>query len=121
MPAINTLLAVRSYFSLGESILSPKQIAAHAKELSNPDVVICDTMSLNSLVETSRLASDEFKPRFGVSLRLVDDATAKVKKQPQHFLKVYPHDHKSLQALFRLLSTANSGDNFYYLPLVSQL
>lgn len=116
MPAINTLLAVRSYFSLGESILSPKQIAAAAKDLGNPDVVICDTMSVNSLVETSRLASDEFKPRFGVSLRLVDDATAKVKKQPTHFLKVYPHDHESLQIIFRLLSIANSGDNFYYVP-----
>lgn len=121
MSVINTMLGVRSHFSLGESTLKPEDIKRIANEHSQKEVVICDTMTINALIETSKLADDTFDPRFGVALRVVEDITIRDKKTRQSmcFPKVYPRDWNAVQALFRAVSEAHRGDNFYMVPRMS--
>ena len=116
-----TMLGVRSHFSLGESTLKPEDIKRIAKEAEQSKVVICDTMTINALIETSKLADDTFDPRFGVALRVVDDITIRDKKTRQsiYFPKVYPRNWEAVQALFRAVSEAHRGDNFYMVPRMS--
>jgi DNA polymerase-3 subunit alpha len=121
LSAINTLLAVRSHFSIGESTLLPETIAKLAKSSGTPDVVICDTMTVNAIAECAKLTSDTFAPRFGVTLKLVDDLSLKDKKvrQPSYNLKVYPRDAEAMRAMFALLSLAHTEENYFDGPRLS--
>lgn len=117
---LNSLLAVRTHFTTGQSVITPDDLPGIVERSGSPDFVICDTMSISSLVEVSKQRSDKFKPRFGVSLRIVDDvADRENKKQREVFPKVYPQDWTSMQALFRLLSKSWDKDHFYYVPRLS--
>lgn len=114
--SLNSMLAVRTHFSTGESVLLPEDIPDIAKRLECPDVVICDVMSISSLVEVSKKRSETFQPRFGVALRIVDDLANREKKESAYFIKVYPRDEVAMKALFRLLSRSWDEEHFYYVP-----
>lgn len=116
---LSSLLAVRTHFSTGESVMQPDTLSKIAERLTSPDVVVCDTMSISALVDVSKRAGETFRPRFGVAVRVVDDVAARDKKERSVLPKVYPRDWSSMQALFRLLTKAWQGDNFYYVPRVS--
>jgi DNA polymerase-3 subunit alpha len=119
---LNSLLAVRTHFTTGQSVITPDDLPAIVERSGCPDFVICDTMSISALVEVSKKRKETFRPRFGVSLRIVDDLSDREnKKQREVFPKVYPLDWGSMQALFRLLSKSWDADHFYYVPRLSFL
>lgn len=103
---------------MGQSTLTPKQVKRLAADAGEPRVLIADNMTLNGLIETFKLADEEFQPRFGVSLRIVEDTELRDKKAKQRtfFPKVYPQNWEAMQALFRTLSLANTEEKFYMVP-----
>jgi DNA polymerase III subunit alpha len=114
-----TMLAARSDFSLGESILDAEAIIAEAKRVGENVVAITDTMSVTSMVDfTNRAKKAEIKPIIGCRLRLVDDVTWKKVRgvkgtPPDYYLTWYVLSEKGLTALYKLLSRANAEDRFY--------
>ena len=116
-------IAVRSDFSIGESLLTVKEIPQIAKELGYESIIITDTMSVSSLISLSNAAKKlDIKVVIGCRLRIVNDPTDKtpLKKrenpQDEFYIKVYVKNDEGLKALYRLLSLANDEDHFYYVP-----
>lgn len=119
-----TMLASRSDFSLGESIISAKNLIAEAEKVGQKAVAMTDTMAVTGLVDFSNKAeSAGIKPLIGVRLRVSEDAkwrpnkTLKEKKKDMpkaFFLTYYVRSEVGLQALFRLLTVGNDEDHFYY-------
>lgn len=125
------LIGIRTQFSLGESTLSPKQIKKAATDLGVRSVVIADTMTVSSLVEVSRLRDENFDPRVGVRLRVVEDLldapeladpeaqdalkTRKNSLRP-FYPKLYARNADGMRAIFKLLSRSFDDDRFYKVP-----
>ncbi|NKX37875.1 DNA polymerase III subunit alpha [Rhodobacteraceae bacterium R_SAG4] len=119
-----TMLASRSDFSLGESIVSAKDLVAQAQKVGQKAVAVTDTMSITGLVDLSTKASDAgIKPIIGVRLRVSEDAlwrpdkALKQKKKdmpPAFFVTLYARSEAALKAIYRLLTLANDEDHFYY-------
>jgi DNA polymerase-3 subunit alpha len=119
-----TVLAARSGFSLGESILAADQIPALAKAAGQTAVALTDTMSVTGLVDFSKAAKDAgVKPIIGARLRISDDYTwrpDKALKQTkrhmpkEYFLTYYVRSEAGLKGLFRLLTTAGDATHSYY-------
>jgi DNA polymerase-3 subunit alpha len=117
---MQTILAARSDFSIGESILTVEQIVDLAKAAGQRSVAITDTMSITCLIDFSNKAKKAgVKPIIGCRIRLVDDPTwrktkgVKSKPQPEFYVTWYVLSEKGLLALFKLLSLANSDARFY--------
>jgi len=121
----HTILAARTDFSIGESILSIEELVKTAQTLGAKAVGITDTMSVTALIDfTSRCKKAELKPVIGCRLRIVDDPSwrkpktvagqPKVKNPPEYYMNWYVLSEKSLQHLFRLLTLGNSESHFYY-------
>jgi DNA polymerase-3 subunit alpha len=114
-------MAARTNFSIGESILKVEDLVDSAKALGEKVVAITDTMSVTAMIDfTNRCKKAEIKPVIGCRLRLVDDPTwrkqkgVKEKNPPEYFLTYYVLSEKGLNALFRLLTLANSDSHFYF-------
>lgn len=119
----SSILAARTDFSIGESILQVKQLVEAAKSLGEKAVAMTDTMSVTGMIDfTNRCKKAELKPIIGVRLRLVDDHTWRADKTDKKNKKGHPHyyatayvlSEKGLKAIFRLLSIANQEPRFYY-------
>lgn len=120
---VHSMLAVRSDFSIGESILDIDRIIAEAKRVGAKAVAVTDTMTISAVIDlTTKAKKAGIKPIIGCRLRLVDDPTwkkpkgQKVKKPPFYFMTAYVLSEKGLQCLFRLLTLANSEERFYEVP-----
>lgn len=121
---MHTMLASRSDFSLGESILSAKSLIAQAQAAGQTAVAMTDTMSVTGLVDFSTKAKDAgIKPIIGARLRISENALwrpnkdlkEKKKDMPKaYFLTYYVRSEAGMKALFRLLSRANDEQHFYY-------
>lgn len=118
-------LAVRSDFSIGESLLSSKKIPAKAKSLGYDSVAVVDTMTISSMIAFAKEAKKEnIKSVVGCRIRVVDEPDDKTppKKRdyPNHeyFVKVYVKNEAGLRSLYSLLTKANSEEYFYYVPRV---
>ncbi|MTH61094.1 DNA polymerase III subunit alpha [Paracoccus litorisediminis] len=121
---MHTLLACRSDFSIGESILTPDEIVEAATALGQTVVGLTDTMSVTGLVSLSQAAKKAgIKPIIGVRLRISEDAKwrpnkdlkEKKKDMPKSFFAtVYIRSEAGLKAVYRLLTLANSETHFYY-------
>lgn len=120
---INTMLASRSHFSLGESTLTLDALIDEAVRVGAKAVALTDTMSVSGLIDfTNKCAKKDIKPIIGCRLRIVDDPTwrkvkvaggPKPKTPPSFYLTWYVLSEKGLEALFRLLTLANSDARFY--------
>ena len=125
---LNHMLAARSDFSLGESMLQIEHLVADAKERGYESVTLMDTMSINGLVDfTNRCKKAGLKPVIGCRIRVVDDPAyrkpskasgEREKPNPMFMLKVYVTGDKGVPSLLKLLSKAYSEDYFYYVPRV---
>jgi DNA polymerase-3 subunit alpha len=125
---VNHALGVRSHFSIGESMMSPKQIIANAKKYKLESVALVDTMTISSMVSFTKEAKAEgIKPIIGCRLRVVDDPTyrkpkknsgEKEKPNAAWFPKVYVKNAKGMQELMQLLTLGNSEEYFYYAPRI---
>jgi len=117
---MHAILAARSSFSIGESILSPERLIEDALKVGATAVALTDTMSVTGNVDFSKRAKKAgIKPIIGARLRLVDDPawrkTKENKKQPpEYFITWYALSEKGLRALYRLLTIASSQERFYF-------
>ena len=110
-------LSVRTDFSIGESSFQVGQIIDQAKELGLTHVAITDLMTVSAVpmfFEKAKKAG--ITPIAGCCIRVVDDATAKLKDRENNAyrLKVYVKSDKGMQSLYKLLSKGLSEENFYY-------
>jgi len=119
---MHSILAARTDFSVGESILTTEQLVDQAAALGAKAVAITDTMSVTGMIDfTNRAKKKGIKPVIGCRLRLVDDPTWRLQKgqkkkdmPPEYFLTVYAMTEAGMQAIFRMLTLANSESHFYY-------
>jgi DNA polymerase-3 subunit alpha len=124
---IQHALAVRSDFSLGDATLQIDKMIARAKELGYQSVALVDTMSISNMVAfTEKAKKAGIKPIIGCTLRVYDDPTYKnptkaertagaVEKDNSFFwMKVYVRTEAGMQGLIKLLSKANTPEQFYY-------
>lgn len=117
---MHAILAARSNFSIGESILTVERLVDAAAEVGATAVALTDTMSVTALIDfTNRCGKKGIKPIIGCRLRLVDDPTwrkpkgVKQKAPQEYFLTYYVLSEKGMLALFKLLTLANSDTHFY--------
>ncbi|MBD9511666.1 DNA polymerase III subunit alpha [Ensifer sp. ENS10] len=121
---MHSILAARTDFSVGESILTTKFLIKNAVDAGAKAVAMTDTMSITGMIDfTNKAKAAELKPVIGVRLRLVDNPTwrpgdgEKKKDMPRgYFLTVYALKEAGMKAIFRLLSLGNSDTRFYYEP-----
>ncbi len=119
---MHSILAARTDFSIGESILTAEKLVDIALETGAKAVAITDTMSVTGMIDfTNRAVKNSIKPIIGVRLRLSENPTwrpAKGEKKkhmpPEHFLTAYVLTEEGLRAVYRLLTKANGPDRFYY-------
>lgn len=116
---MHSVLAARTNFSIGESILTPEKLIDAALKVGAKAVAITDTMSCTGMIDfTNRAKKAGVKPIIGCRLRLVDDPRWKKTKEdkkapPEYFVTWYVLSERGLKALFRLLTLANSDERFY--------
>lgn len=116
---MNQLLNARSHFSLGTSILSPKSIVLGAKKQGYDTVALCDNNTVSGMTDfVSSAAAEGLKAIVGVTLTVVDDPLLKSKKEPNPSfqVKVFAKNEAGMKDIFKLLSLANSEQQFYYNP-----
>lgn len=126
---METMLACRSGFSIGESIIDPETLVEKAKELGQTAMALTDTCSVTGLVELSKKAQKEgIKAIIGARLRLSEqvgwrpskDLGEKKKHMPKEFfVTLYARTEIGLKAIYRLLTKANAEPNFYYTAKLS--
>lgn len=119
---MHSILAARTDFSVGESILTTKRLVKSAVDAGAKAVAMTDTMSITGMIDfTNRAKAEGLKPVIGCRLRLSDNPTwrpgdgEKKKDMPRsYFLTVYALKEAGMKAIFRLLTLASSDDRFYY-------
>jgi DNA polymerase-3 subunit alpha len=124
---LHAILAARTDFSLGESILTAEKLVDIAKDTGAKAIGITDTMAITGMIDfTNRAKKAGVKPVIGVRLRLSEDPTwrpAKGQKKknmpPEHFLSAYVLTEPGMRAVYRLLTKGNSADRFYYTAKLS--
>lgn len=125
---MSKILFARSDFSLGESIVQPKQIPEMAKKHGYQACAIVDTMTISGMIDFSLACkSNEIKGLVGCRVRVVEDPlhrkpkkgdTHADKPNPEHYWDVYIKNDEGFQDLARLLSKAFSSEYFYFVPRV---
>jgi DNA polymerase-3 subunit alpha len=121
---MHSILAARTDFSVGESILTTKFLIKNAVDAGAKAVAMTDTMSVTGMIDfTGKAKAAGLKPIIGVRLRLVDNPEwrpgdgEKKKDMPRpYFLTLYALKEAGIKAIFRLLTLANGASRFYYEP-----
>lgn len=123
---MQTVLAARSDFSIGEGILTVDELVEQAKLAGATTIGLTDTMSVTGLIGfTNACKKASIKPIVGCRLRVVDDHTwrkpkgEKSKLPTEYFVTYYVRSEKGLKALYKLLSLANDEAHFYYTAKLS--
>ena len=119
---MHSILAARTDFSVGESILTTKFLIKNAVNAGAKAVAMTDTMAVTGMIDfTNKAKAEGLKPVIGTRLRLTDNPTwrpgdgEKKKDMPRsYFLTLYALQEEGMKAIFRLLTLANSDDRFYY-------
>ena len=119
---MHSVLAARTDFSVGESILTTKVLIKNAVDAGAKAVAMTDTMAITGMIDfTNKAKAEGLKPIIGTRLRLTDDPTwrpgdgEKKKDMPRsYYLTLYALQEPGMRAIFRLLTLANSDDRFYY-------
>ncbi len=122
---MHTVLAARSAFSIGESILTVEDLIDRSKKAGATAIGLTETMSVTSMIDfTNRAKKAEIKPILGCRLRLSDNIawrkTKEDKKAPrEYYVTAYVLSEVGLKAIFRLLTLANSDERFYFTAKLS--
>lgn len=110
----------RSHFSLGESLMTPTELADELAKVGCKSACISDTMRITGVPEFIKACkTHEIKPIIGARLRIVDELTtdkASKKKNRPYFLRVLIRTEAGYKALLELLSRAFSPQRFYEVP-----
>jgi DNA polymerase-3 subunit alpha len=100
-----------------------KPMIAKAKELGYESLALADTMTISGMVEfTNQCKKAGIKPIVGVTLRVYDKPTEKVKDAVENRevrIKAFVMNEDGLKNLIRVLSNANTPERFYYNARVS--
>lgn len=121
---MSVLLGARSHFSLGESILKPEDLIAHAESIGATAVSLVDTMTVSGMAQFARKCGDKkMQPIVGVRLRVVPNPASHEQKgradPPGTFYpNVYIRNEQGLKDVFEVLTRAYSKEYFYYVPRV---
>jgi DNA polymerase-3 subunit alpha len=123
---MNFLTGIRTSFSMTESILSPKTVIDQAKALGYDTVAVTDTNTVNAIPAlTVEGRAKDVRVIGGMSIRVVDDlAWRKPKKNEARtknaffYASVYAINKSGFTDMMKLLTLANSEDNFYFLPQI---
>lgn len=125
---LNHLLSVRTDFSIGESTLQVKGLAAKIKAAGYETVTIMDMMSVHAMPEFSESAVTEgLKTIIGCRLRVVLDPTYRKPTKasgiaelpnPGYTLKVYAKNEDGIKSIMKVLTKANSPEYFYYVSRI---
>ena len=112
-------LAIKTHFSLGESLLDLDTAIEQSKGSGYKSVTLMDTMSISAAIDFSKLArKNDMKPIVGCQLRIMDGDPmlkgAEHKGMTYWMPKVYVLNEQGLQDLMALLSLAYQEDHFYY-------
>lgn len=123
---MHSALAVRTDFSLGESILTTKALPELASEKGITVMAMTDTMSITGMIDfTVRCGKEDIKPIIGVRLTMTDDPfwrpdkekKEKKKDMPQTYsVTLFALSENGMKAIFRLLTLGNAEPRFYYVP-----
>lgn len=126
---MNCLFGARTHFSMGESLLSPKELVETARDRGYECVALCDTMTISGMMEFIAAAKQhEIKPIIGCRLRIVYDLDyrkpaksemVKPKENPEWYPKVFVKNEQGMADLMDLLTLANSESRFYFVPRLS--
>jgi uracil-DNA glycosylase family 4 len=117
-------VAVRSDFSIGESLLQIDKLVDKAKELGYESVTLCDAMSLHAMVDfTNKCKKAGIKPIIGCRIRVYDDPHYRLPSKASgikpivnrsYMIKAYVTEESGIKSLLKLLSKGYSAENFYY-------
>lgn len=111
------LLAARTDFSLGESLITASDLTKIADEVGTDVVGVTDTMTVSSLIEaTKTLKKAKKRMLCGVRIRVI---MQEGKEEEACYLKLYPVNGAGIQSIYRLLSRSFLSDRFYYVPRVT--
>lgn len=112
----NSSLAIRTDFSLGESMMNVDSIISLAKEKSLAVVAVADTMSISSMIDLTKKANKEgIEAIVGVRLTVVDDPFLKDKsaKQRVYSPKLFARSEEGMRIIFKLLTLGFGEERFY--------
>ena len=123
---MHSILAARTDFSLGESILRVDKLINEAKAVKAKAVMITDTMSVTAMIDFTRKAEKaEIKPIIGVRVRLTDEPFWRPEKGEKksdmpraYFLTLVARTEAGIKAIYRLLTIGNDIKHFYYVAKV---
>ena len=125
----NFLYCGRSHFSIGEAIISPKDLVLAAKSAKAPCIAMADTMTISGMTEfLEECKKQEIKGLIGCRLRVVMDLDYRKPSRtelrvnnpnPEWFPKVFPKNKDGMTEIMKLLSLANEAERFYFYPRVS--
>lgn len=108
------LADAKSHFSIGESILTPKQIAQLAKDAGYDAVALCDNMTVSGVPElTKACKANDMKTIAGVRLNVVESAE-RVKKQRAYYPKLYALTDEGFKIILKLVSRGHKEDRFFH-------
>lgn len=112
-----TLLAdTKSHFSLGESLLSPEELAQSAATAGYAAAALCDTMTIAAMPDFTRACEAAgIKPLIAVRVRVVD-RLENDKKLPTYYPKLFALTQTGLKIIMKLLTLANDEEHFHYVP-----
>lgn len=110
------LADAKSHFSLGESMLTPEDIAEYAAAAGYDAAALCDTMTISAMPDFTKACDKRgIKPIVGVRLRIAP-SIEKMDKQYLVFPKIYILSETGFEIVTKLLSVANDEDHFYRVP-----
>ena len=115
------ILAARTDFSIGESILSVDKLIEESKATNAKAIMISDTMSVTALIDFTRKAQEaKIKSIIGVRIRLSDKCLRRIEKGDEkadlpcaYFLTLVARREEGLKAIFRLPTLSNDIDHFF--------
>lgn len=117
-----------SHFSIGNSLLTPTDIAEQAEINGYECAVMTDVMTVSGAPEfTKACEARKVKPIIGINFNVFEDPTYKqpkgkkakdAKPNPSIQLKLYPKSESGMKRIYKLLTLANSADYFHYIPRI---
>jgi len=104
-------------FSIGQSTLKPAGVIEAMKSIGGNMAVVADLMTISSLIPVAQAKTDEVDTIVGTTLRVVEDPTLRdmklARRQPMYQPRVFAKNFAGMQAIFRLLTRANTDERFY--------
>lgn len=106
----------KSHFSIGESLLTPEEIAEQAKAAGYDAAALCDTMTISGMPDFTKACDKHgIKPIVGVRLRIAPSLD-KEDKAFNVFPKLFILTQKGFEIVTELLSLAYDEDHFHRVP-----